>query len=355
MKQQKNKKYWWIILLLLMSTGIWYMLDGNKPLTAQEVTTTESYKVQRGGISTSILATGIIKPKIGAEVKVGSRVSGIVKKLHVNIGDTIQKGALIAELDDVEYFALYNQALAAVENERSNRDYVKMMLTRQKRLRQKNFNSQNDLDVAQNNYNRSVAQVKQMEANLDYAQIQLGYTKIYATISGVIASISTQEGETIAASFSAPTFATILNLDRLEIWAYVDETDIGKIQSKQKATFTVDTYSNTDFEGTVQTIYPKAVLKDNVVNYIAIISLDNHHDKILRPEMTTTVRIHSEKKEDVLIIPSKAIIKEFGKKHIKIRKGKTVEKREIKTGIKQNKMVEIIHGINENEIIIIDN
>jgi len=348
MKQQKNKKYWWTLLLILMSMGVWYMLDSNKPLTAQEATTSETYKVQRGNISTSVLATGIIKPKIGAEVKVGSRVSGIVKKLHVNIGDTIQKGALLAELDDVEFRAKYNQAVAAVEN-------AKMTLARQKRLRQKNFNSQNDLDVAQNNYNRSVAQVKQMEANLDYAQIQLAYTKIYATISGVIASISTQEGETVAASFSAPTFATILDLDRLEIWAYVDETDIGKIQSKQKATFTVDTYSNTDFEGTVQTIYPKAELKDNVVNYIAIISLDNDHDKILRPEMTTTVRIHSEKKEDVLIIPYKAIIKEFGQKYVKILSGKTVEKREIKTGMKQNRMVEITHGISENEIIIMSN
>jgi len=355
MKQQKNKKYWWTILLLLMSTGIWYMVDSNKPLTAQEVTTTQTYKVQRGDISTSVLATGIIKPKIGAEVKVGSRVSGIVKKLHVNIGDTIQKGALLAELDDIAYRAQYNQTMAAVENAKSNRDYATMTLERQKRLRQKNFNSLNDLDVAQNNFNRSVAQVKQMEANLDYAQIQLAYTKIYATISGVIASISTQEGETVAASFSAPTFATILNLDQLELWAYVDETDIGKIKSKQKASFTVDTYSNTDFEGTVQTIYPKAELKDNVVNYIAIISLDNDHDKILRPEMTTTVRIHAEKREDVIIIPYKAIIKDFGKKYIKIQRGETIEEREIKIGIKHNKMVEITHGIEENEIIIINN
>ncbi|MBL4658382.1 MAG: efflux RND transporter periplasmic adaptor subunit [Flavobacteriales bacterium] len=355
MKQQKNKKYWWTTLLVLTSIGVWHVLGSNKPLTTQEEISAETYKVQRGDISTSVLATGIIKPKIGAEVKVGSRVSGIVKKLHVTIGDTIQKGALLAELDDIEYLAQYNQTAAAVENAKSNRDYAEMTLTRQNRLRQKDFNSQNDLDVAQNNYNRSVAQVKQVEANLDYARIRLGYTKIYATISGVIASISTQEGETVAASFSAPTFATILNLDRLEIWAYVDETDIGKIQRGQQATFTVDTYSNTDFEGMVQTIYPKAELKDNVVNYIAIISLDNDHDKTLRPEMTTTVRIHSEKKEDVLVIPSKAIIKEFGKKHVKIQKGKTIEKREIKTGIKQNKMVEITQGISENEIIIMSN
>jgi len=344
-----------MILLIVISTGAWYLLESNKIITSPETTTAQTHKVQRGDISTSVLATGIIKPKIGAEVKVGSSVSGIVKKLHVNIGDTIQKGALLAELDDIEYRAQYNQTLAAVDNAKSNMDYAKMTLARQKRLRQKNFNSQNDLDVAQNNYNRSVAQVKQTEANLDYAQIQLAYTKIYATISGVVASISTQEGETVAASFSAPTFATIIDLDRLEIRVYVDETDIGKIQNKQKATFTVDTYSNTDFEGTVQTIYPKAELKDNVVNYVTIINIDNYHDKILRPEMTTIVHIHLEKREDVILIPYQAIIKEFGKKYVKVQRGKIIEKQVIETGIKRNKMVEITRGLNENEIIIMNN
>ena len=203
----------------------------------------------------------------------GSRVSGIVKRLHVNIGDRVEKGQLLGELDPTEFNARYNQALAALENAKAELDYAALNLKRQRSLKKKNFTSQDKVDAAEKSHEVMVSVFKQTEANLDYARIQLGYTRIKAPISGVVASVSTQEGETVAASFTAPTFVIIIDLERLEVQAYVDETDIGRIEKGQRASFTVDTYPGIDFEGTVTAIYPKAEMKDNVVNYITIIDI----------------------------------------------------------------------------------
>lgn len=106
-----------------------------------------------------------------------------------------------------------------------------------------------------------------------------------------MASVSTQEGETVAASFATPTFVTLVDLSRLEVWAYVDETDIGRIKVGQRASFTVDTYGDETFEGSVTAIYPKPEIRDNVVNDVTVVRFDPPCDRILRPEMTTTVRI----------------------------------------------------------------
>src|SRR5207248_1630317 len=134
-------------------------------------------------------------------------------------------------------------------------------------------------------------QVAGARANLDFAAAQLDYSKIVAPIGGVVASVATQEGETVAASFAAPTFVTLIDLSRLEVWAYVDETDIGRIRVGQPARFTVDTYGDQEFAGRVTAIYPRPEIRDNVVNYVTVIRFDPPRDRTLRPEMTTTVRI----------------------------------------------------------------
>jgi macrolide-specific efflux system membrane fusion protein len=195
----------------------------------------------------------------------------------------------------------------------------------------------------------AASELEQAEANLDYARIQLGYTKIHAPISGVVASVSTQEGETVAASFSAPTFVTIINLERLEVWAYVDETDIGRVKEGQQAFFTVDTYTDTDFEGVVTAIYPKAEIQDNVVNYVTILKITDMQDKILRPQMTTTVTIFLEKRTKVLTVPNNAIQREGGQKFVYVAQDDRIFKRLVKVGWKDKSYTEILEGLTEGE------
>ncbi|MCP4217567.1 MAG: efflux RND transporter periplasmic adaptor subunit [bacterium] len=305
-------------------------------------------------MGSSVLATGIIKPCVGAEVRVGSRVSGIVKRLHVKVGDKVEKGQLLGELDQTEYEARRNEAAAALETVKAELAYARLNMERQRKLKMKNFTSQDKVDAAEKNFEVCKAKQKQAKANLESAEIQLQYTLIKAPISGVVATVSTQEGETVAASFTAPTFVVIIDLERLEVRAYVDETDIGRITEGQTATFTVDTYPGVDFEGKVTAIYPKAEMKDNVVNYISIINITITNGLTLRPEMTTTVNIFQETRSGVLSIPKRAIKREKGKKYVLVLSDGKQEKRHVQAGWTDGKYIEITDGLHEGESIIVN-
>ncbi len=348
------KKKWYIIIGSIITVVILFFIVS--PFFSNTNEKDENYKtvfVTRRDIGSSVLATGIIKPMVGAEVRVGSRVSGLVKRIYANVGDYVKQGQIIAELEPSELQAKYNQNLAALQNARANFEYAMLDFERQKSLSKQNFISQNQLDIAEKTFEINKAQVEQAEANLDYAKVQLDYTKITAPISGIIASVSTQEGETVAASFSAPTFVTIIDLERLEVWAYVDETDIGRIRENQKATFTVDTYSDTDFEGVITAIYPKAVIQDNVVNYVTTLKITDFREKILRPEMTTNVTIYLEMRKNVLTIPTSAIKRDKGERFVTVIEDDKQVQRKVKIGWNSNGTTEIASGLNEGEKVIV--
>jgi len=334
------------VVLMSMAAGCGMSGDAQK-----NGSTMQTVMVTRRDISSSVLATGIIKPMVGAEVRVGSQASGTVENLYVNIGDMVEKGQVLAELNPAELQAEYNQTKAALENARANYEYAKLDLKRQRSLLKQNFISQNQLDLAEKSSEINKAKLKQAQANLAYADVQLNYTRIIAPISGVIASVSTQEGETVTARFSAPTFVTIVDLRKLEVWAYVDETDIGRIEVGQHATFTVDTYPATDFEGEVTAIYPKAVIQDNVVNYISTIKITNFKGKTLRPEMTATVKIFLKTRKNVLAIPRKAVRNEDGEKFVTVLEGDVPQKRKVTLGWENSGFYQVTGGLKEGEKI----
>jgi len=313
----------------------------------------QTAQVVRRDIGSTVLATGIIKPMVGAEVKVGSRISGVVKRLRANIGDYVKTGQIIAELDDAELQARLSQNLATLAKAQVDLNFARITFERAQSLRQKDLNSTQDADQAEASLKSAEALLKQAEANLEYAKVQVSYTTIVTPISGVIASVSTQEGETVLASLAAPTFVSIIDLRRLEVQVYVDETDIGKIKVGQQASFTVDTYSDTDFKGTVTAIYPKAVIQDNVVNYIVTAEIAGSQGKILRPEMTTNVTISLETRKNVLAVPTSAITRERGDRYVTVTEGENRIQRKVKTGWKDNGYTEIISGLKEGERVLV--
>jgi macrolide-specific efflux system membrane fusion protein len=344
----------WLILiiigavLVLSITQKWFSKSSKD--ADQDVRTVT---VERRDIDSSIRATGIIKPMVGADVRVGSRISGIVKKLHVNIGDKVDENELLAELDATEHKARYDQAMAELNMTQAELEYAQLDLQRKKDLFEKNFVSQRELDISEKSFHLAQLKINEAEANLEYARVQLRYTEIYAPIAGVVSSVTTQEGETVAASFSTPTFVTIIDLERLEVWAYVDETDIGRIQVGQSALFSVDTYTDTDFEGEVTAIYPKAEIQNNVVNYISVIKIISNEEKILRPEMTTSVSIFLEKRENVLTVPKDAIHRSEGKRYVYVLENGQPQRRWVKTGWNDDGYTEITEGLDANEKVVI--
>ncbi|MFO7866018.1 MAG: efflux RND transporter periplasmic adaptor subunit [Candidatus Aminicenantes bacterium] len=348
-----KKKLGWILLILVLIFISVFLIPSFFVKKDADSSSVKTVPVVRRDIGSSVLATGIVKPMIGAEVKVGSRVSGVVKRLRAQIGDMVEAGQVIAELDESEFKARLDQNIAALRKAEADLEYSKVNLKRQKSLLEKNFTSRQQVDMAENAYKTASAQVSQAKANVEYAEVQLGYTKIYAPISGVIASISTQEGETVAASLAAPTFVNLIDLTRLEVQTYVDETDIGKINTGLEAVFTVDTFRDTDFEGKVKAIYPKAVIQDNVVNYIVTVEITDFKDKILRPEMTASVTIYLETRKNVLAVPASAITRERGEYFVTVLENGNQVRRNIRTGWRDGGYTEIISGLEEKEYVVI--
>ncbi len=309
--------------------------------------------VEKRDMGSLVQATGIIKPKVGAEVKVGARITGKVEHLFANIGDRVKKGQVLVRLEQDDLKARADQAEAAYLEAAAAFDKAKIDLERDKPLAKEGYISQQNIDVLQNAYDMTRARVLKARADQDYAKAQLSYATITAPIGGTIASVTTQQGETVAAGLNAPTFITIIDLNKLEVNAYVDETDVGKIGVGQEAMFTVDTFPDRDFKGKVTAIYPRAVLQENVVNYITLISIENSEGK-LKPDMTANVTITLKKKKGVLAVLGAAVVREGGKKYVVLqgKDGKTT-RREVKTGWKEGPYLEITSGLKEGDVVVI--
>jgi macrolide-specific efflux system membrane fusion protein len=265
----------------------------------------------------------------------------------------VPAGFLLAELDPTEFEARLNQAAAQLETAVVEKNFTARELSRASQMLEETVITQAEYDAAERAADMAAAQVNQAEAALESAEIQLGYTRITAPIGGVVASVSTQVGETVAASFASPTFVTIIDLDRLEVWAYVDETDIGRVEVGQPATFTVDTYMGTDFTGTVTAIQPAAEIVDNVVNYVTLIDIGPTNGKTLRPEMTTTVNIQLDGREDVLTIPNGAVRRDAEGVYAYVPDSDGVTRRAIRTGYRGNAFTEVLDGLEEGDAVIV--
>ena len=360
--------------------------------------------VQRRDFASSVLATGAVQPQVGAEVRVGARISGKVDQLRANIGDPVTQGQVVAELEkaDLESIVAQRKAelglaeakLAAAtkllpkEIRKAALEMTRWQATcrlgekeieRESRLfkaeatsEQSYEQSQERLDVAeaqlavaeeahelavasfQEDLKQAATEIDRARSALSNAQVQLSYATITAPIDGVIASVATQEGETVAAGMQAPTFVTIIDLERLQVDAYVDEVDIGKVKPGQEAFFTVDSFPDREFKGRVSAIYPKAVIQENVVNYDVVVEILDEHGGMLRPEMTASVTILLEARADVLAIPAKAIKRERGKNVVYVSNNGQPEPRVITVGWKDGQSVEVLAGLDEGQTVFLE-
>lgn len=310
--------------------------------------------VQRRDINQSIIATGIIKPKVGAEVKVGAQVSGVVQRLYVRTGSRVTKNGLLAVIDPRSYQSQKNKMFALKEIAATEMKYADLDFQRQKKLYRQESISQQQYESASQRVELARAKVQQAEAEYEYADLQLGYTRINAPINGVVASISTQEGETVTSGFIAPTFVTIIDLNQLELWVYVDETDIGRIAKGQAVSFSVDTYPGELFNGTVETVYPKPEIQNSVVNYVTVVSIAQKSEKLLRPEMTASAQLFLQRKQNVLTIPKNAIQTESNKTVVTVLINGKSEQRCVTTGSSDKNYVEVTSGLSEKEQVLVN-
>jgi multidrug efflux pump subunit AcrA (membrane-fusion protein) len=354
-----------------------------------------------------VTATGTIKAMVGAEVKVGSRIPGRVEQLAVQAGDRVKAGQVIARLEQDDLRAGVEKAradlaaaeakLATVRNgarpqeiqtveaalrqAEANRSLAQVNLERYRQLYQDGGIALQQMDSAARDHEVAVSQVRSAQEQLSlvrekytaedlrYAEAQvlqaraalrmadanLSYATITAPMAGVVASVSTQQGETVtsgSAAAQAPTFVTIIDLHRLQVDAYVDETDIGKVRVGQEATFSVDAFPDKEFDGKVAAIYPKALIQQNVVTYDVVIAIDNP-EGLLRPDMTTNTTITVAKREKALAIPNQAVRREDGDRVAFVQEGDRLVRRSVKTGWKDRSYTEVLGGLQEGERVAV--
>ena len=197
------------------------------------------------------------------------------------------------------------------------------------------------------------ADVERARAALTSALVDRSFTVLQSPIRGVVASVSTQEGETVAAGLSAPTFVTIVDLDRLQLNAYVDEVDIGKIAPGQNVVFTVDAFPARDFSGHVVAIYPTATIQDNVVKYVVAVDIQDDAGALLRPEMTASVRIQLEER-NALAVPARAIRREDGRNVVTVLVNDRPERRTLRVGWRDGAWVEVVEGLSAGDRVLVE-
>ena len=309
-------------------------------------------QVTRADMNQSTVATGTIKSKVGAEVKVGSQISGVVSKLYVNVGDNVRKGQLLAQLDDSALRARMNTQQAELNAAQAEFDFAKGEVARFEQLGP--MVPRVTLENSRRNMAVRAANIAQATSRVADAGIQLAFVRITAPIGGVIASVSTYEGETVAANFAAPTFVTIVDLSRLEIQSYVDETDIGKINVGQKVSFRVDAYAGSELSGTVRAIYPKPQLINNVVNYIVIVDMEQRDGLLIRPEMTAHVSFTLAAREKALGVPRSAVLNEGKQSFVIMRSAGQWVKRPVTIGMHTPQRLEVATGLKEADTVLAD-
>ena len=240
----------------------------------------------------AVIATGIVRLQVGAQVRVGAQISGIVRKLHVAVGSHVSQGDTIAEIDTRTIEAKIAQAKAQAEMDRVTLGKDRNDLSRTTALAADGLIPRQQAQDQEWTVKQSEARLAKSESDLDAARVDLNYATIRAPISGVIASVATQEGETVAASFATPTFVTIIEDNALELVAMVDETDIGGVRPGQRVVFTTEAFPSKELGGVVTRINPTATIVSGVVNYEVIVTIAKGAT-FLKPDMTANITIHA--------------------------------------------------------------
>ena len=271
-----------------------------KPQSAPYLTA----EVDRGTVVQSVTTTGTITAV--TTVKVGSQVSGIIATLHADFNDRVRKEQVLATLDPTPFQASVEQARAQLDRTRVAASDAEAKLRRQRALFEAALTSEDQLDSAKAAFDQAQAQVTELQAALQRSETNLRYSIIRSPIDGVVVSRDYDVGQTVAASFQAPTLFTIAeDLTRMQLTCQVDEADIGQIKVGQAVRFSVDSFPERDFTGTVSQIRLAPQLVSNVVTYPVIVQVGNA-DLVLLPGMTAEVRVEVAEARDVLRVPASA-------------------------------------------------
>jgi HlyD family secretion protein len=272
---------------------------------AKEATTYRFATIERGNMQSTVSATGTLNAV--TTVSVGTQVSGQVSELLADFNDHVKKGQLLARIDPTLALAAVTDAQANLEKAQAQALQASRDYARNRELTNDGLVARSAFEVSQSGASVANAGVKSARVALDRARQNLSYTNIYAPIDGVVVERNVQQGQTVAASLSAPQLFLIANdLSQMQILAQVGESDIAQIKEAQPVSFTVQALTGQTFKGTVKQVRLQSTTTDNVVNYTVVVSVPNTDGKLL-PGMTARVQFLTKQADNVLKVSNSAL------------------------------------------------
>lgn len=326
----------------------------------------ETYTVEPTTMSEVVTATGTMESV--TTVDVGTQVTGIIDRLYVDFNDKVKKGQLIAEIEKTLLDSELKSADASLASAKATYEYALHNYERDKTLHDEQLISDyefqttmKDFQVARQNYAKSQADRVRAAKNLNYAEI-------YSPINGIVVSREVEVGQTVVSSMNVANLYTIADLDNMQVVGSVDEADIGQVKVGQHVTFTVDSYPDDTFTGTVTQVRINPTTTNNVVTYEVIVGAENPDHKLL-PGMTANLSIHTLELDNVLAVPLKALkfqpqaqgkekrgpqtvpLKEVAKASVWVLNGNRLEQRAVETGISNGIYRQITAGLKKGDIV----
>ncbi len=302
MKSSLKKALYVLLAAAVIGGGVYFWKRHSAVPAAQRF---QLQTIERGGLSQSVSANGTLNPV--TLVSVGTQVSGTVRKLHVDFNAKVEKGQILAELDDSLLQAQVQQSAANARNAQASLDLARANEARMQSLYKQEYVSRQDLDSAVQARKSAEAQLALYQAQMQRDRANLNYSVIRSPVAGVVVDRSVDVGQTVAASFQTPTlFKIAQDLSKMQIDSAFAEADIGNIRVGQPVKFTVDAFPDRNFRGVVKQIRLNPTTTQNVVTYDVVVSVDNP-EQILLPGMTAYVNIVVAKREDALLVPNAAL------------------------------------------------
>lgn len=331
--------------------------------------------VIRKNIEKTVNATGEVKAI--ELVTVGAQTSGKIEYLPVKVGQRIQKGDLIAQIDSTTQENDVNSTKAKLTSLKAQLNAAEIsakiaekQFVREQRLLKKNAASQEDFENAKDAFEAAKAKVTELKASiaetalaLNTAETNLGYTKITAPLDGIVVSVPVKTGQTVNAAMNTPTIVQIADLSQMEILIEISEGDIGKVQTGAKVTYTVLSAPETVYETTLKSIdpgltlltngeYTEVVGSDEAIYYYGRLVVDNP-DGALRIGMTTQNVIYVAQADNVLTVPVLAVKKDGAQSYVNVLTPTGIQRHAVITGLSDGVDIEIKSGVSDHDTVVI--
>lgn len=314
--RKKGKRRWPLLIavLLIAGAGYYYYNSGEEVAADKPLIAT----VEVGSIENTISSAGTLKPS--TYVDVGAQVSGQLQTLYVEVGDVVEQGQLLAEIDARSQQSRVSASRSAIEAQEAqiasrsaSLELAKTNAARQQKLMAANATSQQDYDTAVSNLASAQSSLIQLQKQIEQArssllsdETELEYTRIYAPIAGTVVSIEMNEGRTLNANQQAPTILRIADLSLMTVEAEISEADIGNLKKGMEIYFTTLAGGTRRWTGELRQILPTPVVANNVVLYTGLFDVENVDGSLL-PEMTAQVFFITSAARDVLTVPLGAV------------------------------------------------